>query len=39
MTAGGEFHWPSAGTIVAAYGEFFMAADTNRVHTAGAMRS
>ncbi|MDR6623704.1 hypothetical protein J2X81_003986, partial [Sinomonas atrocyanea] len=27
MAAGGQFCWPPAGTFVAAYGQFFMAAN------------
>jgi hypothetical protein len=27
MAAGGQFYWPSAGIVVAAYGQFFMAAN------------
>ncbi|BCW86511.1 hypothetical protein NicSoilE8_41840 (plasmid) [Arthrobacter sp. NicSoilE8] len=26
MATGGQFYWPSVGTFVAAYGQFFMAA-------------
>ena len=26
MATGGPFYWPSVGTFVAAYGQFFMAA-------------
>ncbi|MFJ6281284.1 hypothetical protein [Arthrobacter subterraneus] len=28
MATGGQFYWPSVGTFVAAYGQFFMAANT-----------
>ncbi|MBG6192458.1 hypothetical protein IWX64_003430 [Arthrobacter sp. CAN_A212] len=28
MATGGQFYWPSVGNSVAAYGQFFMAADT-----------
>jgi hypothetical protein len=28
MATGGQFYWPSAGILVAAYGQFFMAANT-----------
>ncbi len=27
MATGGQFYWPSVGTFVAAYGQFFMAAN------------
>ncbi|MBG6181578.1 hypothetical protein IWX62_002796, partial [Arthrobacter sp. CAN_A1] len=27
MATGGQFYWPSVGSSVAAYGQFFMAAD------------
>ncbi|MDR6417742.1 hypothetical protein J2808_004513, partial [Pseudarthrobacter sulfonivorans] len=27
MATGGQFYWPSAGNFVAAYGQFFMAAN------------
>jgi hypothetical protein len=27
MATGGQFYWPSAGIFVAAYGQFFMAAN------------
>ncbi|MBP2215140.1 hypothetical protein H4V95_000331 [Arthrobacter sp. CAN_C5] len=30
MATGGQFYWPSVGNSVAAYGQFFMAADTAR---------
>ena len=29
MAAGGQFYWPPAGIFVAAYGQFFMAANTS----------
>ena len=28
MATSGQFYWPSVGNSVAAYGQFFMAADT-----------
>lgn len=28
MATVGQFYWPSVGTFVAAYGQFFMAANT-----------
>ncbi|MDR6416618.1 hypothetical protein J2808_003366, partial [Pseudarthrobacter sulfonivorans] len=28
MATGGQFYWPSAGNFVAAYGQFFMAANS-----------
>ena len=28
MATTGQFYWPSVGTSVAAYGQFFMAANT-----------
>ena len=28
MATGGQFYWPSVGNYVAAYGQFFMAANT-----------
>jgi hypothetical protein len=28
MATGGQFYWPPAGIFVAAYGQFFMAANT-----------
>jgi hypothetical protein len=28
MATGGQFYWPSVGIFVAAYGQFFMAANT-----------
>lgn len=28
MATGGQFYWPPVGTFVAAYGQFFMAANT-----------
>ena len=30
MATTGQFYWPSVGTSVAAYGQFFMAANTGR---------
>lgn len=32
MATIGQFYWPSVGTFVAAYGQFFMAANTARLH-------
>lgn len=29
MATTGQFYWPSVGTSVAAYGQFFMAANIN----------
>ncbi|WP_455834096.1 DUF1990 family protein [Pseudarthrobacter siccitolerans] len=29
MATSGQFYWPSVGTFVAAYGQFFMAANTS----------
>jgi hypothetical protein len=33
MATVGQFYWPTVGTFVAAYGQFFMAANTPRPHS------
>ena len=35
MATDGQFYWPSVGTFVAAYGQFFMAANRGLVLVAG----
>ncbi len=35
MATSGQFYWPSVGTFVAAYGQFFMAANTRREKVPG----